>query len=125
VAKNTSQKKMLYAWHFALLRFAITQEREDKLVVFAVAAEVDRTSSRSSQQTHFHFFYRASVEVCDAIENPKLARSLSILKQHLTRIDDQRLQCAFAAAIDLDISDVEPKTVARNARTDLWRGLRG
>jgi hypothetical protein len=125
VAKNTAQKKMLYAWHFALLRFAITREREDKLVVFAVASEVDRASSPSAPQTHFHFFYRASSEICDAIENPRLARNISILQQHLTRIDDERLRCSFAAAIDLDIPDAEPKTATRNTRIDLWRGLRG
>ncbi|MET0720238.1 MAG: hypothetical protein ABWY64_05330 [Tardiphaga sp.] len=110
----------LQAWLLALLRFAVTLAHDDRMVALAAAAELDR-SGRGSVAT-FRFFSRASVSLCAAIADPGPAASAAVLQDHLARIDDPRLQRAFAAALGIK---VEKRRAAKPAKVvDLWKGLR-
>jgi hypothetical protein len=114
------------AWLLALLRFAVTLDDDDKLAVFAAAAEIDKLSSQQAAPCGFRFFHRTSAEICSAIANPRHAGSTAILQRHLERIKDERMQRAFAAALELERAAVKPKIRPMRVKTreDLWKGLR-
>lgn len=114
--------RIVQSWLLALLRFAITSDNNDRLAVYAIAAEADGRVTRS---TGFSFFRKTSAELCNAIANPHHAASSAILRRHLDRMEDGRLKQAFAAA--LEHHRPEPRARLKSARSkgrrDLWKGL--
>ncbi|WP_424626863.1 hypothetical protein [Bradyrhizobium sp. SYSU BS000235] len=114
------------AWLLALLRFTTTLDADDKLAVFAAAAEIDRLGARHSGPCGFRFFHRTSVEVCAAVENPRQAGSIAVLRRHLERIKDERIKRAFVAVLELEEATTKPKirSIKARSRDDLWKGLR-
>jgi len=114
--------RIVQPWLLALLRFAVTLDNNERLAVYAIAAEIDGRDTRS---TGFSFFRKTSVELCNAIANPHHAVSPAILHRHLDRMDDGRLKQAFAAALEL--SRPAPRSSLKSARSkgrrDLWKGL--
>jgi hypothetical protein len=113
----------LQAWLLALLRFAVTLEQTDRIVVLAAAAELDRPNPGDAHTPAFRFFYRASIAVCAAIVDPTPPGNAAVLQHHLAQITDPRLQRAFAAALEIKPSK-KPQAMKRPARRfDLWKGL--
>lgn len=114
------------AWLLAVLRFATTLDADDKLAVFASAAEIDRLSAQHSGPCGFRFFHRTSVEVCTAAENPRHAGSIAVLRRHLEWIKDERIKRAFMAVLELEETAMKPriKSIKARSRDDLWKGLR-
>lgn len=114
------------AWLLALLRFATTLDNDDKLAVFAAAAEIDKLSSRHGGPCGFRFFHRTSAEVCTAVANPQQAGSSAVLRRHLDRLKDERVRRAFVAVLELEEVATEPKikSIKAKSRDDLWKGLR-
>jgi hypothetical protein len=114
--------KTLRAWQLAILRFAVTLDQADRLAVLMIAAEIDRSGATPDNKPAFGFFRKTSAELCAAILRPSEAAS-AILRQHLARIDDDRLKRCFAAALEL--GEPTPLSVSKPvARSDnLWRGL--
>jgi hypothetical protein len=114
--------KTLRAWQLAILRFAVTLDNADRLAVMAIASEIDRLGPEQDGKPDFGFFRRTSAELCAAILQPNELTS-TVLRQYLARIDDDRLQRAFAAAIESD----QPKasSVKKPFKRDngLWKGL--
>src|ERR1700682_6195381 len=114
--------KTLRAWQLAMLRFAVTLDNADRLAVMAIANEIDRLGPPQDGKPEFSFFRRTSAELCAALLRPNEITS-TVLRQYLTRIDDDRLKHVFAAAIEAD----QPKlaSVGKPFRRDsrLWRGL--
>lgn len=109
----------------ALLRFAVTRDNDDRLSVFAVAAQIDK-QNLSQSDPGFSFFGRTSAEVCNAIVSPAHPDSIAVLTRHLARMTDDRLKRTFAAALALDQLATKPKAkpIRSNPREDLWKGLR-
>jgi hypothetical protein len=114
--------KMLRAWHLAILRLAVTLDNADRLVVLAIAAEMDGLDPLQDGKPAFGFFRRTSAELCAAILQPH-ERSSMLLRQYLARIDDERLGRAFAAAIEADRPKVASTSKSTKRNSDLWRGL--
>ena len=114
--------KTLRAWQLAILRFAVTMDNADRLAVLAIASEIDRLGPQHDSRPAFGFFRRTNAELCAAILRPNELSSTG-LRQHLGRIDDDRLKRVFAAAIETD----QPKVslVGKPIKRDigLWRGL--
>jgi hypothetical protein len=114
--------KTLRAWQLAILRFAVTMDNPDRLAVLAIASEIDRLGPQHDSRPAFGFFRKTSAELCAAILRPNELSS-TVLRQHLARIDDDRLKRVFAAAIETD----QPKVslVGKPIKRDLglWRGL--
>lgn len=114
--------RTLRAWQLAMLRFAVTLDNADRLSVLMIAAEIDRLGPKQHNETGFSFFRKTSAELCAAILRPNALTS-PILRQHLARIDDERLRRIFAAAMEID----QPKapSVSKPVERDngLWRGL--
>jgi hypothetical protein len=117
------QAKAIRAWQLALLRFAITMDNADRLALLAAAAELDAPGSRPSTGPAFRFFYTTSTELCQAIINPLHSTSHAVLRQHLTRTDDERFKRAFAAALAIDIPRARRPPGPPKSNGDLWRGL--
>ena len=114
------------AWLLAVLRFATTLDDNDKLAVFAAAAEIDKLGSRHTGPCGFRFFHRTSAEVCTAIVNPRHPGSTAVLGRHLDRIKDQRIRRAFVAVLEMEEAAAKPKikSIKARSREDLWKGLR-
>ena len=114
--------KTLRAWRLAILRFAVTLDNADRLAVLAIASEIDRLGPQHDSRPAFGFFRRTSAELCAAILRPNELSS-TVLRQHLGRIDDDRLKRVFAAAIETDQPEVS--LVGKPIKRDigLWRGL--
>jgi hypothetical protein len=114
--------KTLRAWQLAILRFAVTLDNADRLAVLMIAAEIDGLGPRHDGKPDFAFFRRTSMELCAAILRPNELTS-TILRQHLARIDEERLKRIFATAIETD----QPKLASadKSAKRDnrLWKGL--
>jgi hypothetical protein len=114
--------KTLRAWQLGILRFAVTLDNADRLAVMAIASEIDRLGPEQDGKPDFGFFRRTSAGLCAAILQPDELNA-AVLRQYLARIDDGRLQRAFAAAIEIG----EPKTssAGKTFKGDdgLWRGL--
>jgi len=109
-AQKGWEARALRAWHLAVLRFAVTLENADRLAVLAIAAEIDRLGPSHRGRPAFGFFRRTTAELCAAILEPNELSSAA-LRQHLARIDDDRLKRVFAAAIEADPEGM--KTVDR------------
>lgn len=118
--------RTLRAWLLAVLRFATTLDNDDKLAVYAAAAEIDKLSSRHVGFCGFRFFHRTSAEVCAAVVNPRHAGSTAVLHRHLDRIKDERIKRAFIAVLELEeaISKPRVRSIKAKSRDDLWKGLR-
>jgi hypothetical protein len=86
-------------WLLLLLRFAVTQDAKDRAAVYAMADEIDSVGLRWRPAAP-SFFRRTSHELCEAIVGNE-PNCRAVLARHLARIDDPRLQRAFAAAVDL------------------------
>jgi len=114
--------KTLRAWKLALLRFAVTLDNADRLAVLAIAAEMDRLHPVQNGKPAFGFFRRTSAELCAAIRQPN-EHSSTLLRQFLTRIDNDRLRRVFAAAIEADQPKVASTSKSIRRDTGLWRGL--
>ena len=114
--------RTLRAWQLALLRFAVTLDNADRLAVMAIAGEIDRLGPEHGDKPEFGFFRRTSAELCAAILRPNELNA-AVLRQYLARIDDGRLQRAFAAAIETGElkTSSDGKPIKRN--DGLWRGL--
>ena len=114
--------RTLRAWQLAMLRFAVTLDNADRLAVMAIATEIDRLGPQHDGKPDFGFFRRTSAELCAAILRPN-ELSAAILRQYLARIDDGRLQRAFAAAIET--SELETSSAGKPFKRNhgLWRGL--
>lgn len=106
-------------WLLLLLRFAITRDPNDEAAALAMADEIDAIGQgwRPSAPS---FFGRTSDEVCKAIATPDDPKRAAILKNHIARIDDARLQRAFKAAVE----PVGSSFVSTKKQRDLWAGLR-
>ena len=122
VPRKEWHAKTLRAWQLAILRFAVTLDNADRLAVMAIASEIDRLGPQHEDKPDFGFFRRTSAGLCAAIQQ-RDELNAAVLRQYLARIDDGRLQRAFAAAIQTG----EPKTssVGKTSKGDdgLWSGL--
>jgi hypothetical protein len=114
--------KALRAWHLALLRFAVTLDHADRLAVQAIATELDGLDPLRRRQSAFGFFRRTSAGLCAAILQPD-EHSVAVLRQHLARIDDERLQRAFSAAVGVGQTKMSAATQPVRRDHGLWRGL--
>src|SRR6202163_3278040 len=113
--------KTLRAWQLAILRFAVTLDNADRLAVMAIANEIDRLGPERDGKPDFDFFRRTSAELCAAILRPNELTS-TVLRQHLARIDDDRLKRVFSAAIEADQPNASVgKPLKRE--NGLWKGL--
>jgi len=115
-------RRMLRAWHLALLRFAVTMDNADRLNVLAIANEIDRLGRQHQEKTDFGFFRKTSSELCAAVLQPSETSNV-ILRRYLARIDDDRLKRALVAALEIELH--EPALVKKRSKpdTDLWEGL--
>src|SRR3977135_4173804 len=113
--------KTLRAWQLAILRFAVTLDNADRLAVLAIASEIDRLGPQHASRPRFGFFPRPRAALCAAVLRPNELSS-TVLRQHVARIDDDRLKRVFGAAIETD----QPKVslVGKPIKRDLgcWRG---
>ncbi|MEA2911628.1 MAG: hypothetical protein QOJ15_3709 [Bradyrhizobium sp.] len=114
--------KTLRAWQLAMLRFAVTLDNADRLAVMAIAHEIDRLGSSRDGKPGFSFFRRTSAKVCLAILRPN-ELTPTVLRQYLTRIDDDRLKHVFAATIEPDQPQASSVSKAFKRDNRLWRGL--
>ena len=114
--------KTLRAWQLAILRFAVTLDNADRLAVMAIASEIDRLGPQHEDKPDFGFFRRTSAGLCAAILQPDELNA-AVLRQHLARIDDGRLQRAFAAAIESDQPKASSVSKSFKRDNDLWKGL--
>src|SRR5262245_6356733 len=92
--------RLLRTWHLAILRFALTRDKADRLGVLAIANEIDRLGRHQDTGSDFSFFRRMSTELCAAMLRRQAADEI-ILKRYLAAIDDPRLHRAMAAAIEV------------------------
>jgi hypothetical protein len=105
-----------------MLRFAVTLEDADRQAAMAIATEIDALGQPRGARSSFGFFRKTSAELCEALLQPD-ELTYAALRQHLARINDDRLRRAFAAAINFDqLKEASAsKPVKRN--DDLWKGL--
>src|SRR4030081_3658370 len=113
--------RTLRAWQLAILRFAVTLDDADRLAVTAIASEIDRLGPQQESKPDFSFFRRTSAELCAAILRPN-ELTLTVLRQHLARIDDDRLKRIFAATIETDQPKVSSVSKSFKRDNGLWRG---
>ena len=109
-------------WLLAILRFAITLERDDRAAVMAKAQELDWPRSGWPRKT-FAFFRRTSLELCDAIADKSDPKRGVIIRRQLARIQNPGLRCAFEAASELDAGVFHASSPKKRWQGDLWKGL--
>ena len=109
-------------WLLAILRFAVTLERNDRANVMAMARELDRTGP-GEVATTFAFFARTSFEFCNAIADSNDPNRIAVLRRNLARIDDHRLKNALEAAIELEPAAMRAARPIKYWEGDLWKGL--
>jgi hypothetical protein len=117
--------RKLREWLLLLLRFAVTRDASDQSAVLAMADELDSLGLRWRPAAP-SFFLRTSNEVCEAIIAVGDGHNNPILRRHVARIDDPRLQRAFRAAVGLRGTSWPPQQSAQdkgNKYRDLWKGL--
>lgn len=115
--------RIVRAWLLALLRFAVTRDKDDRLAVLAAASEIDRLSAPQSGRSGFRFFHRTSAELCGAITEPR-HDSITVLRRHLDRMTDERMRRAFAATVELDqVPERVKRRPGTQRRHNLWQGL--
>jgi len=121
VSRNWREKK-IRDWLLLLLRYAITCEAADRSAAQTFAHELDCVGLSSAAPS---FFRRATQEICAALLTADRPQQAEVLRKHISRISDPRLQRAFIAAAGLESSNSEPKSPSRGKRKkpDLWRGL--
>jgi hypothetical protein len=119
-----STETMVREWLLLLLRFAITRQPSDRSAVCVMAEHLD-SLGRQWTPSAFHFFHRTSEEVCRAIVAGD-GENESIIRRHIARIDNLRLQRAFLAAVGLPTISKQVQRSANQRRQrsrDLWKGL--
>ncbi len=94
-------EKTVRALLLALLRFAVTNDNDDRLTVLAAASQIDKLNAPQGHPDGLRFFHRTSAELCLAITEPH-SGSAAMLRRHLERMTDERMKRAFAAAVELD-----------------------
>lgn len=107
-----------------LLRLAITRDQADRSAAIEMAAELD---SLDQSRATFGYFSRTSRDICDAITQSRNESSTTLLRQHASRIENQRLRLAFLSAVGLSeqcLTNQSRPGERRVKSTDLWRGLR-
>ncbi len=114
--------RMLRAWHLAILRFAVTRENADRLVVFAAAHEIDGLGRRSQESPSFGFFRKASSNLSAAIVKRDNAAD-AILRQYLSQIDDVPLRRTLAAALEIEPANQTSEKRRSRMPSSLWKGL--
>jgi hypothetical protein len=121
-SQQDANAKALWAWHLALLRFAVTLEASDKQAAWAIAAELDRLGSRDRDPTSFAFFRRTTQEFCAAVLEPDGSTD-AIVRRHLARIPDDRLKRALQAALEPAGQAIVESIKTERRNSDLWKGL--
>jgi hypothetical protein len=116
------RSRLLRAWQFALLRFAVTLDNADRLNVIAIAAEIDRGGHRHEEQANFSFFRKLSADLCTSILRQS-DNADAHLREYLARIEDPRLKRAFASAIGIEIDTARRRVRKPKPNNWLWRGL--
>ena len=109
-------------WLLAILRFAITLERNDRAAVLAMARELDRPGIGEAMTT-FAFLTRTSFEFCNAIANKNDPNRGVVVRRQLARIEDLPLRRALEAAIDLEPASMRAPRPKGYWQGDLWKGL--
>ena len=117
--------RMLREWLLLLLRFAVAREQSDRSVALTMAEELD-SFGRRWRPAGPCFFARTTNEVCDAIVADSDPQRDALLRKHIGRIDNFRLQRAFRSAVGLQ--SVPPQssqrvTTQETKNSDLWKGL--
>jgi len=107
-------------WLLALLRFVITQDAVDRTAAVEFAQLLDAGKAAATRSGTF--FVRTTAEVCQAIDWASDRSRISILRRHLSRIENPRLRNAFRAAVGLEASDA-PGSSQASSRACLWKGL--
>jgi hypothetical protein len=113
---------LIRAWHLAILRFALTLDHADELAVFAIATKVDRLGENYGEERRFRFFRKMSTDLCASIARRDPTAD-AMLQQYLARIDDTRLQHAFAAVTEIEPRRTAPVRQPPRPEKSLWRGL--
>ena len=113
--------KLLRAWQLAVLRFAVTLDKSDRLNVLALAAEVDRLGGERIEAS-LHFFRRTSVEICSAILGQQDDAD-AVMVRFYTETVDPRLKRAFAAAVGIALANAAPLKRRPKPDNDLFLGL--
>jgi hypothetical protein len=114
--------KTVRAWQLAILRFAVTLDDADRLVVLAIAAEIDGLGPQFGSKPEFRFFRKTSAELCAAISRPN-ELTATVLRQYLARTDDERLKRIFAAAIEAGRPKLPSAGKPVKRVNGLWKGL--
>jgi len=109
-------------WLLAILRFAVTLEKQDRATVFGLARQLDRSELNASRVV-FAFFTRTSFEFCEAISERNKADRATILRRQLSRIPDPRLKRAIEAAIDFAPEALRKPVPKEYRQSNLWEGL--
>jgi hypothetical protein len=109
-------------WLLAILRFAITFERDDRAAVMVKAQELDWPRSRR-RKAEFAFFTRTSLELCNAITDKTDPKRGVIIRRQLARIENPRLRSAFEAASELESGVFRAPLPKKRWQDDLWKGL--
>ena len=109
-------------WLLAILRFAITLERDDRTAVMIKAQELDWPRSGRPRKT-FAFFTRTSLELCNAIADKTSPTRGVVIRRQLARIENPRLRCAFEAASELEAGVFHASSPKKRWQGDLWKGL--
>jgi hypothetical protein len=120
VQRQNSQR--IEQWLFAILRFAISLEQNDRASALAVAAEIDRRGLVTTD-SGFTFFVRTSVKLCDAIVKKSEPEAIATLRTHLRAIEHLPLRRAFEAALDLEPVSSKRRNPLTRSRDYLWKGL--
>ncbi len=116
------QRRKIRDWLLAILRFSVTLEAGDRAAVMAIADEMDRLGF-VAKKPEFSFFLRTTTDVCNALADREQAGRKQILRQHLARVDDQRLRRAFLALSDLEAAEIGP--ARQDRRAFLLRSVHG
>lgn len=109
-------------WLLAILRFAITLERDDRAAVMIKAQELDWPRCGRPRKT-FVFFTRTSVELCDLIADKTDPKRGVVIRRQLARIENPRLRCALEVASDLGAGVYSVVSQKTRWQGDLWKGL--
>jgi hypothetical protein len=108
-------------WLLAVLRFAMTGEEGDREAIVTLAEEMDRLGWWPIQSP-FQFFSSTSTELCRALAKLDDPDSLPVLRRHLKRIADPRIEHAMAAAVGIqNLVDRAPKKASAVSQRQIAR----
>jgi hypothetical protein len=119
---DTGHMRRIDDWLLLVLRFAITREHSDRVAVLAAAADINRLGG-ANRPSDFTFFTKASREICDVIVSDDGPDRTAALCRYMSKIDNDRLRRAFAAAVDIERPSIKAGKSRDRRRHDLWRGL--